>query len=419
MDKIKYFIIIFISSSFFLFEGIQIASINTLMVFIQNELHLNITFVGMIASAYFFTICCMLLPSGIILDKYGPWKTYPIAFFISATGMLIFSFSSSLIAILISRIISGAAASFALLGGIKIARLYFDINTSQFIITLIIALHVFGDMLAQMPLTWLINKFGWRDSLSIIALTAMIIAIYSFFILAKLQRQENFNNNVTNKITFLSIIKIIHNPTVWLGAFIVIMFELPVFLLGTFFGHSFLLNAYNMSNLAVGSIFSLLYIILMISTPIFGFIWKKTSHHLILTMSYAVLSLCSITSIFYVKFLMDHYPYIPFIILAIGASVQNVGYFIIVERCDSQTLAFANSCMSLIIVLLATIARPLIGFIIEYRCYPNCSQNLLIEDYQRGGLCLIIFTLIGMISLILTFGSAGRTHKNDNISSKP
>ena len=174
-----------------------------------------------------------------------------------------------------------------------------------------------------------------------------------------------------------------------------------------------------MSNLAVGSIFSLLYIILMISTPVFGFIWKKTSHQLILTMSYAVLSLCSITSIFYVKFLMDHYPYIPFVLLAIGASVQNVGYFIIVERCDNQTLAFTNSCMSLIIVLLATIARPLIGFIIEYRCYPNCSQNLLIEDYQRGGLCLIIFTLIGMISLILTFGSAGRTHKNDNISSKP
>jgi MFS family permease len=404
MIQVKYFTIIFISVAFFLFEGIQIASMNTLMPFIQNELKFNITSIGMISSTYFFTICIMFLPTGIILDKYGPWKTYPIAFSISAIGMFIFSFSSSLNVILISRFISGIGASFALLGGIKIVRSLFDINKAQFLTTLIIASHMYGDMLAQLPLTWLLNKIGWRNSLLIISLVAIFISIYSFFILCKLSQQENVIANIPKKITVKSIISIISNRIIWLSAFIVIMFELPILMLGTFFGHTFLINIYNVSELTSGSIFSLLYIILMISSIIFGYIWKKSSHNFILTIFFALLSLCAIISIFYIKSLMHNYPYIPFIFLAIGGSVQNAGYFFLVEHSDKQTLALCNSCMSLIIVFLTTLSRPLMAFIIEYKCHPYCnSKNLLMEDYERGGICLIICLLIGIISLSLAF----------------
>jgi len=340
----------------------------------------------------------MLLPAGVILEKYGPRNIYPAAFLISAVGVLIFSYAHSLPIILFSRVISGASASFALLGGINIARLLFNIKKTQLVTSLILAGHICGDMLAQFPLMYLISEFGWRGSLFMIAISGIAFSSVVYFVLKKLIKQKKRDFSV--KKIILSLSNIISNKIIWLGALIVMMFQLPAFLLGTFFGNMFLISNYDLTPLNVSGLFSLFYIVLMVATPLYGYVWRNISFSRSATTLCVILIITSVICIFYIVPIMLYCPYVPFILLAIGTPVRNVGYFILIEKIDRRALALSNSCMSLLIVFFATISRPLIGFIIEYNCHPNCNnQKLLFEDYQRGGLFLIIALLLGTIAL--------------------
>lgn len=402
MKKIKYddLLVMLMPIISFMFEGIQIGSYNTLMEYLQHDLNTNITGVSILSSTYFCTLCLTLIPAGIILDKFGPNKVYPSCFLLSTSGMLLFAISPNYTLILISRFISGVGAAFSLIGGIKIMRIKLNKSQVGIATSFIIGAGMLGNMISQAPLTIFIEVLGWRASVASIAIIGIILSLLCYVVLILYLPIIKNNNYIYKFSEFVAVIK---NPINWLGAIIVIAFELPIMLLGTLFGQVFLISSYGISPENASESFSILFFTLMISIPILSFFWNKISNGLIIIFSCSFMAIISLIIIFFYPPLMTKYYNFVFIFLAIGSSIQILGYFFVLENNQKQLLSSANSLVSIIIMVCASVFRPLVSKIIEWELQINCQPNSLsIVDFQRGGLFLIIFVLLGLISLLIS-----------------
>jgi MFS family permease len=401
MKKIKYsdLLVTLVPIVSFMFEGIQIGSYNTLMGYLQSDLSTNITGVSILSSIYFFSLCFTLIPAGIILDKFGPNKVYPFCFLLSASGMLLLSVSHNYTLILISRFISGVGAAFSLIGGIKIMGMKLNKSQVGIATSFIIASGMLGNTISQAPLSLFVEAIGWRTAIASIAIIGIILSISCYAVLMLYLPVIKNNNYIYKFSEFVTVVK---NPINWLGAIIVIAFELPIMLLGTLFGQVFLTFSYEISSENASESFSILFFTLMVSIPILSVFWNKISNKLVIIFSCSLISIISLIIIFFSFPLMTKYYKFVFIFLAIGSSIQILGYFFVMENNQKQLLSSANSLVSIIIMVCASVFRPLVAKIIEWDCNTNCQLNSLsIIDFQRGGLILIIFVLLGLISVLI------------------
>lgn len=170
-----------ITAAFYLFDFFQRVSPAALAFDLSRELAPTAVALGSLSSAYFVTYSAMQIPSGLLIDRFGPRLVQVVACLIGAIGVLVFVNAETATQASLGRFILGASGAVAWIGMLKLASNWFSPQRFASITGVSLAIGALGAVASGMPLRLAADEWGWRVALgwtSVFALALALIAIW-------------------------------------------------------------------------------------------------------------------------------------------------------------------------------------------------------------------------------------------------
>ena len=153
------------------------SSMGVLAPELAAELSLAPETLGAIASAFFFTYAALQIPTGLMLDRFGPRRTVSGLFLLTVSGTFLFALAPSGPVMFFARLMMGAGCAGVFAGAFMlIARFYPPVRFTSVGGTLN-SFAMLGTFLATVPLALLVVSLGWRASFIGIGVFTMAVAL--------------------------------------------------------------------------------------------------------------------------------------------------------------------------------------------------------------------------------------------------
>jgi MFS family permease len=408
-SKMQPWLVVLSAASFFFFLFVQMNIFNALNPYLLKELHFTTSQVGILSAGYFYTVVLFLFPAGIILDYVSVKKTLLITLAIATISAYVFSMVESFSAMMICRLCIGVAGAFGLLNCIKLASRWFPPQRMAFVIGLVITIAMLGGLVAQSPLTILMDMVGWRQALMTSSSLGILFIILSLIFVSDypkgMKEKLIAESKKEEKIGFwLSLGKAIINPQNWLGGIYTSVINLPFFFLGTAWGSMYLMQAHNLSKTQASLVTSMIFIGLIIGSPLAGWFsdWLRLRKMPMVIGAIMTLAIC--LGVMYLPNLEFIELMLIFFILGLVISIQVLGYPLVAE---SNPLALTGTATGLAsaLIMAGGMLIPVFGWLMQMNWNHTMVDNMPIysvADYRLAMLVLMIGgSIIGLIAALL------------------
>jgi len=117
---------------------------------------------GVLAATYFYVYTLMQVPTGILVDTFGPRRILLLGGIVGGAGSLLFGLAPGLELALVGRTLIGLGVSVTFIAMLKIIAVSFEERRFATLVGLSMLIGNFGSVLAGAPLSWLAQATGWR-----------------------------------------------------------------------------------------------------------------------------------------------------------------------------------------------------------------------------------------------------------------
>ena len=138
---------------------------------LMREFQISAAALGNLSGYYFYSYVAMQIPTGIIVDTWGPRRLLSAGALVAGFGTLLFAVSPSMAWAGIGRLLIGGSVAVAFVGMLKLSNSWFPPRFYAMISGMALFCGIVGAVFAGPPLRLLIDRFGWR---SVIAGSAVI-----------------------------------------------------------------------------------------------------------------------------------------------------------------------------------------------------------------------------------------------------
>jgi predicted MFS family arabinose efflux permease len=131
---------------------------------LENEMGMSPAVLSTVASAFFIAYALMQIPTGMLLDRYGPRRVLSAMMLFTALGTALFAAGETAQTLTLGRILMGIGCSGAFTGAFYVLAMWM---TPERVVTQTGALNSFaavGNLCATAPFAALIALIGWRES---------------------------------------------------------------------------------------------------------------------------------------------------------------------------------------------------------------------------------------------------------------
>jgi predicted MFS family arabinose efflux permease len=153
------------------------SSMGVLAPELAAELALTPRMLGLIASAFFFSYAVFQIPTGLMLDRFGPRRTVTGLFLLTVGGTVLFALAPSGPVLLLARLMMGVGCAGIFAGGFVVISRFYAPERFTSIGGTWNSFAMLGTFMATVPLAALVAFGGWRASFLAIALVVAGIAL--------------------------------------------------------------------------------------------------------------------------------------------------------------------------------------------------------------------------------------------------
>lgn len=321
------------ASLFPLFAFVQMNLLNVLHTDILKSLSIDETKLGSLSALYIYADAMLLIPAGLLLDRYSARKLLMLGMSVSLCGTILFASANTLSMASVARFISGSGHAFALISCFKLVADLFPSYRHAFVISLVITIAMLGGALAQTPLAILSEIFGWRISIGINAACGCVILYIIFLIFRRVPMAENTHTQPFHFLVFWQNIKYAFlNFQNWLCGLYICFLSLPLMLLGALWGSSYLISQHNLILIDASFVTSMIFFGTIAGSPTFGWIADHFGKRKVVMILGGLFSLITISIILHVAHLSYLALIVLFFLLGFFASAQVIGYPVVVSN---------------------------------------------------------------------------------------
>lgn len=159
------------------------SSMGVLAPELAAELELSPKMLGLTASAFFVGYALFQIPTGLMLDRFGPRITITGLFALTAAGTFLFALAPSGPAMVLSRVLMGVGCAGIFSGGFMIIARFYAIDRFTTVGGTWNAFAMVGTFLATAPLAALVAFAGWRAGFIGIAVAATALTVLTGLVL--------------------------------------------------------------------------------------------------------------------------------------------------------------------------------------------------------------------------------------------
>lgn len=209
-----------------------------------------------IASTYAMLYLIMQIPTGILVDTLGSRITAAVGTFVAAAGITLFSMANSASMLFLGRSLVGLGTSVVFVCILKIQSNWFEQKKLGTMTGITCFIGTLGGAVAQTPLAFLAETFGWRSSLRAIGIISFLVAAGIYLFVRNTPEEMGFasvnpHKEDTKKTTFreviLGVLNVLKNPKTWPPLVVYAGFYGSSVLIMGIFGTPFLSKVYDIS----------------------------------------------------------------------------------------------------------------------------------------------------------------------------
>lgn len=138
---------------------------------------LDATLLGTLSASYFYIYAVLQLPLGVLIDRYGARLMLTLGALTAALGGILFASATSLWPALLARALIGGGVAVGYIGTLKLVGAWFPLQRFGLLAGLTLAAGTAGAVGAQVPLSLVVDVFGWRPTLLLTGFVGLGIAI--------------------------------------------------------------------------------------------------------------------------------------------------------------------------------------------------------------------------------------------------
>ncbi|MCL5260242.1 MAG: MFS transporter [Gammaproteobacteria bacterium] len=401
-------VVVLSSAFFFFYTFIQMNMFNAINPSLLSEFHFTGQQIGELAAFYFYGNVAFLFPAGIILDRLSIKRILLFAFAVAAIAAYIFSISSSFWAMCFARLAIGAVGSFSILSCIKLASRWFEPKYMALVVGVVVTMAMLGGMIAQTPMTLLTNAIGWRYALQVgaalgVVLMIIILAFVKDFP-AGLSKSANVSAEQLGQIGFWNSLGLaLKNPQNWLSGIYISFVNLPLFVLGAVWGSMYLTQIHHLSTIEAANANSMIYIGLMIGSPLAGWISGKMGLRKMPMVIGGVLSLIAVLVVIFTPTLPAAGWLFLYFLLGLIIGAQVIGYPVINESNPSAITATATGIGSTLIMAGGAL-MPIFGWLLDLSGDKTMVNNVPVystQDFRTAMMMMVVGMVIAIIASFL------------------
>ncbi len=144
---------------------------------LMNEFSIGAAALGNLSAFYFYSYVAMQIPTGIIVDRWGPRRLLTAGAGVAAIGTALFAWSPDLWWASAGRLLIGASVAVAFVSMLKLATRWFAPRQFALASGLALLFGVVGGVIAGVPLRMLVESFGWRPVMAVSAVLTALLCI--------------------------------------------------------------------------------------------------------------------------------------------------------------------------------------------------------------------------------------------------
>ena len=147
---------------------------------LMRTLSISSEAMGVITGAFFFAFGIMQIPTGMLLDRFGPRRTMSGLFVIAASGSAVFAMAEGIVGLTIGRVLIGIGCAAGLMGMlVTIARWYPPERFAK-LSAMVYVVGGAGVLFATTPLAAAADTIGWRGAFWAMAVLTLGFAAMIF-----------------------------------------------------------------------------------------------------------------------------------------------------------------------------------------------------------------------------------------------
>ncbi|OJA00705.1 MFS transporter, partial [Rickettsiella grylli] len=301
-DKKLAWIVCFSAALFFFYEFIQMNMFNAISADLMRAFSLNATGLGKLSAYYFYANLLFLPVAGTLLDRFSTRKIILFSLLLCIIGIATFAMTHSFFLAALFRFMSGIGSAFCFLSSIRLASRWFPAENMALVSGLIVTMAMLGGMVAQTPLTLLVEFVGWRYALLFDASLGIVIFLIIFSLVRDYpenskQEQKKMHQELSRMGLLKSWRLAYFNPQNSLCGLYVALLNLPMVLLGSIWGGMFLQQAKHFSATEASFAPSLLFVGTILGGPVVGWVSDKFQKRIPLMMLGVIISFVLIIAI--------------------------------------------------------------------------------------------------------------------------
>ncbi len=357
------------------------------------------------SSLFFILYALMQIPGGMLFDKYGVKYVLPISLFITIIGIALYWYSSSLLMIGISRLITGLGCSVAYIGAAYIATLFFPSRVLPIMIAIIEAVSTAGSFIATSPLKWLIDTFGWNNAgvISILYVVSLFIgALLTVKMLPKIGKNKS-TPSISLAEIFSNILEMLRNRKIILIMLYSFCTWMIIMSFAGYWLKDYLVEVHNFSYSKALNFVNLYWGSFLVASLVVGSITHNTVNAVITMLILSICGFSAYTFMGYPVLLNDSYIMLVMVLGGISASGVIIAFSIIPTLVPKKYACSAISLNNMCVVLGGYVGQILFGVLLKF----SNVGNYIINDsapnlhYYSAVLIYLVAAFIGLIIAII------------------
>lgn len=400
--RFKPWIVCFSAALFFFYEFIQINMFNAISPGVTKTFGLSATQLGNLAATYLYSTVLFLFPIGLLLDRFSTRKLILIAMSICICCTALFASSHNLVLAQIFRFIGGGAGAFCFLSSLMLASRWFPSRKLALVTGLIVTMAMVGGVVAQTPLTLLVDHFGWRYAL--LASAGLGVLFWLTIFLFVTDYPENYSGKTHQQYElgfWISIKQAVKNYQTWFCGLYTCLLNLLILVLGAVYGDGYLQTVHHLSRLQASYVTTMIFAGTIIGSPLWGWYSDKIGRRKKPMILGAILSLLLVLFVIFNHHFSPTALIIVFFILGITTAAQIISYPLIVE-CNSRELTGASEGIaSALIMAGGAIFQPFFGWLMDLNWNGALHNGIRVYTQQNYQTAMWILPVAFFISLLL------------------
>ncbi len=369
---------------------------------LMQVFRLSATGLGTLTGFYYYAYTPMQLPVGLLLDRYSPRILLVGACLSCTLGSLLFVQYHHLWIAELGRFMIGFGSAFAFVGALKLATLWLPPNRFAMISGLTTALGMFGAIIGDVSLTYLVECCGWQFTIIAPAFFGFLLAGLLWWC-AEDKKTHKKSGEIQSYSTVIKGMRwALGSPILWVNGIMGCLLFLPLTSFAEMWGIHYLKHIYHLSNHDAALANSLTFLGWAIGAPTMGFLsdfFKR--RRLFLSMGALMGAIC--------VSLLIYWPHssksmIFFLLFASGICCSaEIIIFPLAKEITPRALAGTALAITNMFVMFGGIFQTLIGVMLDWHWSGKLYHGIRVYSPENYQFALSIIPLGLLFAFVLSW----------------